>query len=71
MGKKSRRRRARGGRKKKRSGGGIMLGMRSGFKDVAHAVTGNEKASKKTNWIVTALLVVVAGVAVYVFLNRG
>ncbi len=48
-----------------------MTGMRSGFKDVAHAVTGNEKASKKTNWIVTVLLVVVAGVALYVFLNKG
>jgi|GEM_PF-5089047 len=70
MGKKARRRRSNKGRGKKR-GGGIMVGMRSGFKDVANAVTGSEETSKKTNWIVTALLIIAAGVAVYVFLHRG
>ncbi len=60
----------RGGEKGKGKGSGLMTGMRSGFKDVAHAVSGNEKASKKTNWIVTALLIVGAGVAAYIFLNR-
>ena len=74
MSKSARTRKRRGGKGgrsgKKKGGGGMMRGMRSGFKDVAHAVSGNEKASKKTNWIVTVLLVIGAGVAAYVLLNK-
>lgn len=64
------RRGGRGGRKGKKGGGGVMTGMRSGFKNVANAVTGAEETTKKSSWIVTALLIVVAGLAAYVFLRR-
>lgn len=56
--KKRRRRGGSAGRKK----GGVMLGMRSGFKGIAHSVAGNEPTGKYKWWgrIITVLLLAAA-----------
>lgn len=63
MGKsKTRRKRDRRGQPHGRKRGGLMLGMRSGFKDMAGAVSG-EPTSAKQRWlgrIITVLLLAAA-----------
>jgi hypothetical protein len=66
---KKRKRRTPAGMKKK---GGLMIGMRSGFKNVAHSVAGvgdEEPAKKKRSSLagaaVTVVLVLVAAFIVY------
>ena len=63
MGKsKTRRKRDRRGRPQGRKRGGLMLGMRSGFKDMAGAVSG-EATTGKQRWlgrIITVLLLAAA-----------
>ena len=54
---------------KKKSKSGVMMGMRSGFKNVANSVTGAEpEGSKKSTWIgtvITILLVVAAAALLF------
>lgn len=67
--KKERRRRERqaAGRKK----GGALMGMRSGFKNVANSVAGTSepKKKKKSGWVGTAVTLLILAAAVALFLN--
>jgi len=62
--KKKRRRRQQGGRKKS---GGTLMGMRSGFKNVASSVAGAGETQGKSSWLwtVLALIVIVAALAFF------
>lgn len=55
--------------KKKKAKSGVMMGMRSGFKNVANSVTGAEpEGTKKSTWIgtvITILLVVAAAALLF------
>jgi hypothetical protein len=66
---KKRRRRSGGGGGKK---GGVMMGMRSGFKNVAGSVTGTgkPKAKKKESWQSIALTIAVVIAAIVFFYYR-
>ena len=58
------------GQKKK---AGVMIGMRSGFKKAASAVTGSEPvAEKKKSWVSTAITIalVLAAAAILYYRNR-
>lgn len=63
-------------RKKRRRGapttkkGGVMLGMRSGFKDVANSVTGKETKKGKYSWLGTVIMVLLLGAAVLMLLKN-
>lgn len=62
MGKSKSSRKRRRGRPASRKRGGMMLGMRTGFKGVADAVTGEDRG-RKSRWlgrVVTVLLVAAA-----------
>lgn len=66
--KKERRRRQQraSGRKK----GGALMGMRSGFKNVASSVAGTaEPKKKKSGWVGTAVTLLILAAAVALFLN--
>lgn len=69
MGKSKRKRRRRGGRSSKSGKSGVLLGMRSGFKNVAGAVTGTAEPKKgKSSWFGTAVLVLlVVAAAAFLF----
>jgi len=68
--KKKRRRRGGSGKKKK---GGWLIGMRSGFKNVTHSVTGvgDEQAARQTrrskiiSGAITAILILAAALLLY------
>jgi hypothetical protein len=68
---KKRKRRVEAGQKKK---AGVMIGMRSGFKKAATAVTGSEPATekKKSSWVSTAITIalVLAALAILFYRNR-
>ncbi|HUS67833.1 MAG TPA: hypothetical protein VMZ28_25030 [Kofleriaceae bacterium] len=67
---KKRKRRVEAGSKKK---AGVMIGMRSGFKKAASAVTGSEPAvEKKKSWVSTAITIalVLAAAAILYYRNR-
>jgi hypothetical protein len=71
MGSKRKKRKKRSGSSRGRRKGGVMMGMRSGFKNVAHSVTGvgEEAATKKKTGVVgtaiTVLLVLAAAALLY------
>ncbi len=64
--KRKKSRRSSGGSSKKKSSG-VMLGMRSGFKNVANTVTGKAEAKKRSRvgTLLTVLLVVAAIAVLY------
>lgn len=57
---KTKSRRGRGARGATRKKGGLMLGMRSGFKGMAHAVAGEQKqrASRSVAGLITIVFVI-------------
>lgn len=62
MGKRQSSRKRRRGRPASRKRGGMMLGMRTGFKGVAGAVTGEDRGGK-SRWlghVITVLLIAAA-----------
>lgn len=67
---KKRKRRVEAGSQKK----GVMIGMRSGFKKAATAVSGSQPAAqkKKSSWVSTAITValVLAAIALLFYRNR-
>ncbi|HTM18856.1 MAG TPA: hypothetical protein VL172_00045 [Kofleriaceae bacterium] len=65
--KKRKRRRGGGGAKKK---GGVLMGMRSGFKNVAHTVAGKEEPKSRAGKIASTALTVVLVIAAAWMLYR-
>jgi hypothetical protein len=63
---KRKHRRGGGGGKK----GGVLIGMRSGFKNVAHTVAGKEEPKSRVGKIVSTLVTAVLVVALAIMLYR-
>ncbi len=50
------------------SGGGMMMGMRRGFKNAAHSVTGQKQSKNKAlDWVLTVATVLMAAYLIYKF----
>lgn len=68
--KRKKKKRRKGGGPKK---GGMMMGMRSGFKNVAHSVGVGERgtpAKKKKSWIGTAITIALLAVVGWIVYQR-
>lgn len=66
---KSQRKRRRRGGATGRKKGGLMLGMRSGFKNIASSVTGQETTGK-SRWIGNVITVLLILAAIGLILSR-
>jgi hypothetical protein len=66
--KRAKKRRAQ--KSKKGKGGGVMMGMRSGFKNVASSVTGAEPEGKKSSWVGTAITILLLVAAAALLFQR-
>jgi hypothetical protein len=67
---KSKTRRRRGGdRGAERKRGGVMLGMRSGFKGITHAVAG-EETTGSSKWVGRIITLLLLAAAVGLLLSR-
>lgn len=67
---KSRRKRRRDRRSSGRKRGGLLLGMRSGFKGVAGAMTGEEQTSSKYKWLGRAITLLLIAAAIGLLAQR-
>ena len=67
---KSRRKRRQGRRSSGRKRGGLLLGMRSGFKGVAGAMTGEEQARGKYKWLGRAITLLLVAAAIGLLAQR-
>jgi hypothetical protein len=64
-----RRRRPDRGASRKR-GGGLMLGMRSGFKGMAHAVAGEQQPERKSRTVAGVIAIVFVIAALGLLMSR-